>query len=911
MDYDDFIRKLNEFSRAYNFFKTFDSNRENLSNAIKLKDVLISLEQNINSDIKAINYKHKIELNEFNTLEEKKNELKNLNELHKKRQKKLETLYNKFQKRVKSKLDSLHLEVMTLEKLKEEFDTVEVEKNINLASKFESINKELDSKKIDLHTLKENLSSAQKIIEKQIEEIEYKIKITIPNENSKKLYELSEVEKNNYEEEKLIIENEFIQKENKLNDEIKELEKTLEKNKISLENIASKISDEIKKLQFETDKNTKAHRANKKTTTDEKDKLEKALRDLKIQKEAKDNELRKHSDKYKELRSSNAKSLSNKRKTLNQKIANAKAILYPVPNSFNEFLANEIEDWEREIYPIIDKELLLKSCDELNPKKLESDVSLGFEIDKTTLKKIPTKDEAIVIIKKAKHEKSQALKNEKIVYKEEIAKLDEIKNKIIAELESLELQINSHIETISNKNLVIEKIEYQMEELEEALQKDIVALKSKYAKEESSVIKTKEELELKIQQKKTKELLALKTKKAEMINAKAKDRDKNIDILNRQLNQEKAQAIQDEKQKIVSLELEMKNSETYEIIESLTSKVQILQEQYNNAYDAKKYLERYEENKEKILELPLKEKQKDHLEYLLQGREKLVTKVNLIFEDKKETNVKQMKSLEDKIINYDKGLKKYKQIELQEIDGEVETSEFLYDLIISYEEKIRDYQNSKSKFRVLIDKLKKIEKHSLIEINFNNELLDEVRSIKELKNIIESLEELESFENNKYESEKKRRHNDFKTFLTNTIPTKLQSFDDLENDFKKAQNSINKSLLNADFGVIRDIRLEITEFSKKRKDSIAFLIEQLSIKVQDTTKLYAQNSLFYFDISKSVDNINSIQNILEEIKQKAANGMINLFDTIDLGISYTENGKKIENKQKQASRLAPPKYAIM
>ncbi len=56
IDYDNFIRKLNEFSRAYNFFKTFDSNRDNLSNAINIKEKLIDLEQKIASNIKAINY---------------------------------------------------------------------------------------------------------------------------------------------------------------------------------------------------------------------------------------------------------------------------------------------------------------------------------------------------------------------------------------------------------------------------------------------------------------------------------------------------------------------------------------------------------------------------------------------------------------------------------------------------------------------------------------------------------------------------------------------------------------------------------------------------------------------------------------------------------------------------------------
>ncbi len=841
-------------------------------------------------------YKYKIELREYNTLEQKKIDLKNLGESYKNKSKKLSTYYTRYEKKVKNKIDELHKEIMRLEALKEEFDSLEVEKNINLASQFESLEKELDSKKFDLKRLKEDFSQIQKIVEKQIEEIEYKIKITIPNELSKKLYDLSEVEKHNYEEDVLIIENDYIQMETKLNDEIKELEKIINDYRTSLKQIEIKIADEIKKLQDHTDKNIKTLRIEKKTIFEEKENFEKTLRDLKNQKELKDNELRKHTQKYAELRSSNAKNLATKRKSLNQKIANAKAILYPLPNSFNEFLSNEIDDWESEIYPIIDKKLLLKSCDELKPTKLDSDISFGFSIDATTLEKISTKDEAIQIIRKTKYEKSQTLKNAKIVYKEEIAKLDETKNKIIANLESIEVQISNKMKSISNKNLEIEQIEYKINELENSAKKDIEELHLKYDAEKYTINKAKEELEQTLQIKKTKEVLALKHQKNQKLSKKAQDRDKNIEILKQQLNHEQHQAIQKEKQNIESLKLQMKNSETYEIIASITSQVNILQEKYNRAYDAKKYLEKYDQNKEKILELPLAEKRRNSFELQLLSREKLVSKIDLIYNEKIENISKDIDNIIEKIDIYAKGLKKYKQIEVEEIEGEIESTSFLFDLIISYEDKIREYQNEKSKFRSLIDKLKKIEKHSIIEINFNNERFDDISSIEELENIIESLDELENFEKNKYESEKKRRHNDFKTFLTNTVPTKLQSFDDLEIDFEKAKSSINKSLSNADFGVIRDIRLE-TDFSKKRNDSIAKLMQLLSVKVSDTVKLYAQDSLFYFDVSKSVDNINEIQHILEEIKQKASNGMINLFDTIDLGISYIENGKKIENKQ--------------
>lgn len=42
--------------------------------------------------------------------------------------------------------------------------------------------------------------------------------------------------------------------------------------------------------------------------------------------------------------------------------------------------------------------------------------------------------------------------------------------------------------------------------------------------------------------------------------------------------------------------------------------------------------------------------------------------------------------------------------------------------------------------------------------------------------------------------------------------------------------------------------------------------------------------------------LTDIETILQEIKKKAASNSINLLDTIDLSMSYIENGKKVENR---------------
>ena len=130
----------------------------------------------------------------------------------------------KFETRVKNKIKKLEKEIIELEFLKEKFDSLELEKNIELASKLETIKIDLDNKKISLNKLKEELSSVNEIIEKQIEQLEYKIKITIPNEMNKKLINLSDIEQKTCDEDIFEIEQKFSNLENTLYRQIEELD---------------------------------------------------------------------------------------------------------------------------------------------------------------------------------------------------------------------------------------------------------------------------------------------------------------------------------------------------------------------------------------------------------------------------------------------------------------------------------------------------------------------------------------------------------------------------------------------------------------------------------------------------------------------------------------------------------------
>src|SRR5574344_1971489 len=466
IDYDDFIRKLNEFLRAYNFFKIFDINRDNLKNSIELKEQLIKLEEKIVFVTKAINYKSKIEIKDFDKLFEEEMILKKREDFYKIKVKKIKNLYMKFETRVKDKIKKLEKEIIELEFLKEKFDSLELEKNIELASKLETI-------KINL----------------------------------------SEIEQKTCDENIFEIEQNFLNLEKTLNRQIEELDNKIKEQQLKIDKIDYEVSKKIKNLRKEKEEKLEVLRKKLKDKNSEISSNEQIVRNLEAKKDEKDSQLRKHNEKYQELRKSNAKTLWNHRKSSNDKIFYANSILYPIKNSFNEFLSNNIDDWEKVIYPIIDKNLLIKSCDELKPVKFDVEVPISFKIDISNLESIPTKDEAIEIIKREKYSKMEALKNAKAVYKDEVAKLDENKNKFIAEIESLNLEVGNIIKQNEELNRIIKEDKIKIEELEISLEKDISEIQKKYTNEIEELNNIKIEIEKNRESKKKKEDLALKKKK--------------------------------------------------------------------------------------------------------------------------------------------------------------------------------------------------------------------------------------------------------------------------------------------------------------------------------------------------------------------------------------------------------------
>ena len=894
IDYDDFIRKLNGFSRSYHFFKTFDSSRGSLKKALAIKDELLTLEKEEFIKRREIAYRYPLEIAEFNTQEE--SIAKIIEELHnyKKRSNKIDLLYGGFEKRLSKKIKALEKEIMKLESLREKFDPLDIAENTTLANLCDGIDKELNNKRYSLKNLMDKQTTAQKEIENQIEQINHKIKTIIPNEMQQNIFTLSEIEKSNHENEILEIKKEHeVLKDNVkvririIYDEIKILRDSNTAINIEILKAQQLIKGEYKAklLIAQTQKDVN----DEKVTSIEK-KIKRA-ENLQLEQELK---IREHEKRYLKLRSENAKILASKRVFLNNKISNARAILNPIANSFNAFLSNEIDGWEKSIYPILDKNLLKISCDELQPEIIDSKAPLGFKINLEKLDSIPTKDEALEIIKVTRQDKVEYLRNSKEAYRAVLVKLDEEKNDLQAQLESNLKEIENLIEELSTYSINIIKAKKSIEKLLEEQIVKIEEINDKYKEKRESnsskIINLDNENSLK-----NEELKLLEKTEYSKIKKGLEKRNFNINVIKKQELKASQDRINKAHNKIKVLNKNIKSINEDDIILELSNEVKTLDKKYKSSLMAIEYIKEYEESKELIIQLPFKEMIANKYNKLYLSRKELVKKLSTHIKKNIDMLSDKKSVLQERHSNYGKGIDKAKSLKFDMPEDILETTNLLLDIIHSYEEIVRVYGNQKSKLRTSIDTLRKLESYSFIELSFNMHKFDEVTNISELDNILDGLTELESFEKNKYQSEKKRNHNNFKAFLSGTIPGKLRSLNDLENEFEKAKASINRNLSHADFGVIKDIKL-VTDSSKNRNDSIKSLLDSLAKKVQDTIGLYSNDSLFYHDIPKSVGNIADIESILQEIKKKASSNSINLLDTIDLSMSYIENGKRVENK---------------
>lgn len=894
LDFEKYIRKLKEFETSYYFFKTFDRQRKNIDSATIIKKELLNLEEKVNIVIKMIKYRKNKEQEELSKASEQIEDLNiKIEKLNKKKNGRKKVEEKKIPK-IQSNINDLSAEIIQIEKLQEKYSLDKFEENSEIANKFNGIQEDLKSKSFQLQSLNEKKIDAIEAYDKEIKGLNHKIEVTIPHESEMNIRSLVNSEEMSYNREKGELESEFsqqIEQENiKVNKNILEIEKL--KNSISEEH---DIFREKKKVaQDTTDNIINQINIEEKIESKSKTKLEDSIEKINALNKKIDTQIKNTNEKYEEHRNQSAIVLDKKRKESKKLIQVILNQIATKAGTFQEYLSNEIINWEKEVFPIIDKKLLLMPTEVLNPSKNESSQMFGIDIDTSNLDSIPTPQEAQDEINKIKKELYQY----RILAHE---KFQEIKLEHQQTITELETKIDENKSRIKNIQDEIIKIDKKLLELKQKLIDESSSLDTKIEQLEISRDKSLYTIndKIKVFQNENKnlydEIKNIKHEKQKAMKKLFENFEFNINVIKKQeqLKQEKSiKLINENIDKINKLK---KEHDENDAIAKLSNEVSILEKESRKCIVAQEFLKDFESVQEEIKNLNPKKNVKEKLSLYIQSLKDSINKSLISIGTQQDTLKKNKDLFESSIKRYKEGANEFNTIGLDLLEEETPTEQLLIELIKNYRNLNGEYKNKKADLKSFISKISELESYPLVEINLNLNKFDDSKSIGDLINIIESLNELEDFKLNKYESQKKRSHREFNLFLRNTLPQKLTNFGNLENEFLEIVAKINKNLKKANFDVIKDISLQTNE-SATHKDSIGRLFEKLRVKIKDSANLYSKESLFFHDIPRSVKNIEDIIDILVEIKKRGTEGTINLFDAIDLSMSYTENGKKSENR---------------
>jgi len=893
LDFDTYIADMTTFKRDYDFFKKFDRQRDNIKKAVRVMEELVSLEETIQLLLGKIRYNQEMDKEKLPELKAAYEAEEEALRAFKRRVKHWGRRLENLQENVSNTINEFRFKIKELEALEEKYSPIHYEEAVTIAAKKIGLEKDRDDLTISIRKLEEEQSSIVKEIESRIEQLTRKMNVDIIAEGREKLRALKESEENQCDNDISSIEAEFAEISSEIEKKIEALQNALsleEENIETLKNSYESQTDNLsRKYEVEQEKNSIEQEKIETKITEKKSELDRLSRQI-IKEERKVEE---YKNDYRQARFERAEKLNSVRLHNNTKIKEYQTLLSHEPDTLKAFLAEEVDGWEEHIYPVIDKELLSKSCDVLKPvADFKSTSTLfGVTMELTSLDAYPTAEELHEKIMQHKEDRKISLvkaREEDRVLK---AEYDHFLNAATLKIDNIKSEIKLEQDNLGVLQVRLSQLKQEYIQCKERYQDNKEKLKEQFEMQKKKYDEEKYRIKQEIKSQKDEEKIQNNHKKRQ-IEQRKKDLEFNVKALRSQLQSEIESARTEVRKEIQKLESEKKTKTEDELLGEYRSQRAAKEEALKECYRAKDFLDEYEEKQEEIGTLPNVRKEHKKAETFLSNIKGKIS-------DKIEISKKRSQSLELEQRKNSEGLKKLKEgiekadaleIDLSTIE-KIEESGELDELVDAYEFQNRGYQNLRIDFKSLLSRLASLEHNAIIDINLSIEKFDEVASIASLEHIKDSLEELNKFSLISYDNQKRSRHADFTNYLNNIIPQKLGTFNDLEDRFEQQKNRINRNLNKVDFGAIRQISLEMDK-SKGNNNSIASLMQSLNSKVVSARTMFEDKESLFFDKPKSIENIDAIIETLGKIKKQSEGGAIHIFDTIDLTISYVENNVK-------------------
>ncbi|AKF24664.1 hypothetical protein YH65_04140 [Sulfurovum lithotrophicum] len=893
LDFDTYIADMTAFKRDYDFFKKFDRQRDNIKKSVDVMEELVALEETIQLLLGKIRYNQESDKEKLPELKVAYDTEEEALKAFKRRVKHWERRLGVLENKVRDQITDFIIKIKELEVLEEKYSPIQYEEAVNIAAKKNGLKKESEELTISIGKLEEEQSSIVKEIESRIEQLTRKTNVDILAEGRETFRKRKELEENQCDNDIAIIEAEFVEIFSEIEKKIEELQSALsveEENVETLKKSYESQSDSLsQEYEAEQERSSKEQEKIANQIAEKESVLDRSSRQV-VQEER---TIEEYKNDYLQARFERAEKLNSVRLYNNTRIKEYQTLLSHEPNTLKAFLAEEVDGWEEHIYPVIDKELLSKSRDVLKPvADFKSTSTLfGVTMDLTSLKVYPTAEELHEKIVQHKEDRKISLvkaREEDRVLK---AEYDHFLNQANLTIDNIKSEIKLEQENLGVLQVKLSELKQEHIQRKQRYQDNKEKLKEQFEMQKKKHVERINRIKQEKKTQKDEEKIQNNHKKRQ-IEQRKKDLEFNVKALRSQVQSEIESARAEVRKEIEKLESEKKTKTEDELLSEYKNQRAAKEDELKECYRAEAFLDEYDEKQKEIATLPIIKKEHKRTETFLSN---IKGKIN----HKIEVSKKQSKSLEEEHQKNSVRLKKLKdgigksdalEVDLSTIEKIEEPGE-LDKLVDAYELQNRGYQNLRIDFKSLLSRLASLEYNAIIDINLSIEKFDEVASIASLEHIKDSLEELHKFSMISYDNQKRSRHADFTNYLSNIIPQKLGTFNDLEDRFEQQKNRINRNLNKVDFGAIKQISLEMDK-SKGNNNSIASLMQSLNSKVVSARTMFEDKTSLFFDKPKSIENIDAIIETLGKIKKQSEGGAIHIFDTIDLTISYVENGVK-------------------
>ena len=889
-NHEDYLQKIYEFKSEYRFFKEFEKQKKNIDDAYELKERLLSIEDTFLVLKEQMVYRVELEREELSKSLSQSIKIEKDIKTTKEFLKIKVAILKRCETNFRTLLNNSELEISRIKTLKLKFSHENILQNRDRADGYEEINSSLSELNESYIKLKSGFENQLKNIEKEIEELNHIKAKKLVREFEGKLYNQTEAFKSilheNIQKEQLDFETRqnlaFLSVED-VKSEIVQYEEDIKQNKVALNSL--QLEHKVTLNELKSSSEEKKNR-NKEEINAKLDLLDKKKREIKNL----DYDLQDLQRVYKKEYDENENSYKIERERITQEIQKYRSMISAKANSFKEFLHDEVDAWERELYPILDETLLDMSIDELKPKLIDENRILSIDLDKSNLKKILSVDEATTKIEALEAEynslessyrdslekfdlqyqknqeeisnKQEFVKNsietflqEISILKDSIKSLEEELSVKIRELNKVSLSKESSFnQAIKNLNLEIKYNEQEIEKIHKSIRVDRSQLQEsvKYLKEDYSA-----------------DVQALTLKLQEWLNSEQKHVDGLIEIK----SHEKHTITKDERVRELENSIAKKNDEL---------RASLLSKEFLKEYEISKNEIETITRKENILENQKikNEEFKKRVELKVESYELKLDKL----QENKKVNLNRDKKLK-------KGLADFEALgEEFDFTKQKANIEYLYVLVEKYSAILLEYKSKKIDLKSKLDRINSLKNsQNEIDVHFNFSEYDDALFISKSPNTIVKIDDIVEYKNKKLAIVKRSGHKKFTNFVKNLLPHKMSVFNDSEDKFSSQVAKINKNLSEIDFGVIKNIKIDTTIGDKK---SISKMLQELNNNVSNLSSLLNESSLFY-EKDEVLLELNRLELKFKEMKNELKGNAISLQDTIDLSLSFKENGREI------------------